>query len=98
MSFRAKRGIPTLLLCFVLFSTALAQTGGELRFCIRAEPKTFDPLLVDDDAGLPIRYLTGGVLARINRHTQELEPELAESWKVSPDSRQITFKLRHGRP
>jgi peptide/nickel transport system substrate-binding protein len=96
LSFRAKRGIPTLLLCFVLFSTALAQTGGELRFCIRAEPKTFDPLLVDDDAGLPIRYLTGGVLARINRHTQELEPELAESWKVSPDSRQITFKLRHG--
>ena len=31
----------------------------------------------------PIRYLTGGVLARVNRHTQELEPELAESWKVS---------------
>ncbi len=97
LSFRAQRGICIcLLLCFVLLSTALAQSGGELRFCIRSEPKTFDPLLVDDDAGLPIRYLTGGVLARINRHTQELEPELAESWKVSPDSKQITFKLRHG--
>ncbi len=32
----------------------------------------------------------------MNRHTQELEPELAESWKVSQDSKQITFKLRHG--
>ncbi len=92
----AKRGISTLL-CFLLLLTAgFAQNGGELRFCLRTEPKTFDPLLVDDDAALSIRYLTGGVLARINRHSQELEPELAESWKVSPDSRQITFKLRHG--
>src|SRR5208283_3134482 len=40
------------------------------------------------------RYLTGGVLVRVNRHTQELEPELAESWKVSSDGKQITFKLR----
>jgi peptide/nickel transport system substrate-binding protein len=36
------------------------------------------------------------VLVRANRQTQELEPELAQSWKVSKDGRQITFKLRHG--
>ena len=107
LSFRAKRGICSrlqmrstclrLLLCLVLFSiVAFAQSGGELRFCLRSEPKTFDPLLVDDDSSLSIRYLTGGVLARVNRHTQELEPELAESWKVSPDGKQITFRLRHG--
>jgi peptide/nickel transport system substrate-binding protein len=85
--------------CFAfsfLFGTAQAQNGGELRFCLRSEPKTFDPLLVDDDSSLSVRYLTGGVLARVNRHTQELEPELAESWKVSKDGKQITFKLRHG--
>jgi peptide/nickel transport system substrate-binding protein len=83
----------------LFFSLALgcfAQSGGELRFCLRSEPKTFDPLLVDDDASLSIRYLTGGVLARVNRHTQEIEPELAESWKVSKDGKQITFKLRRG--
>jgi peptide/nickel transport system substrate-binding protein len=97
LSLRAKRGISfSLALAFILTLAALAQNGGELRFCLRAEPKTFDPLLVDDDSSLSIRYLTGGVLARINRHTQELEPELAESWKISPDGRQITFKLRHG--
>jgi peptide/nickel transport system substrate-binding protein len=97
LSFRAKRGISfALAVSFVLSLAAFAQNGGELRFCLRTEPKTFDPLLVDDDAALSIRYLTGGVLARINRHTQELEPELAESWKVSPDSKQITFKLRAG--
>ncbi|MGA9416507.1 MAG: ABC transporter substrate-binding protein [Terriglobales bacterium] len=96
-----RRSLPLLfscaLLCCALLSiSAFAQTGGELRFCLRSEPKTFDPLLVDDDSSLSVRYLTGGVLARVNRHTQELEPELAESWKVSKDGKQITFKLRHG--
>ncbi|MGA8541310.1 MAG: ABC transporter substrate-binding protein, partial [Terriglobales bacterium] len=91
-----------LLLCFVLLLLALtsgsafSQNGGELRFCLHSEPKTFDPLLVDDDASVSIRYLTGGVLVRSNRHTQDLEPELAESWYVSKDGKQITFKLRHG--
>src|ERR1700688_4959450 len=85
------------LLCLVLTtSSALAQSGGELRFCLRSEPKTFDPLLVDDDSSLAIRYLTGGVLVRANGKTQDLEPDLAESWKVSKDGKQITFKLRHG--
>jgi peptide/nickel transport system substrate-binding protein len=71
---------------------ALAQ--GQLRFCLRSEPKTFDPLKVEDDASAAIRYLTGGVLVRMNRQTQALEPGLALSWKVSKDSKQITFKLR----
>jgi peptide/nickel transport system substrate-binding protein len=89
------------LTCFALLLpltsvAALSQSGGELRFCLRSEPKTFDPLLVDDDSSLSIRYLTGGVLLRVNRHTQELEPELAESWKLTKDGKQIIFKLRHG--
>ena len=80
----------------LLLGAASAQSANQLRFCLRAEPKTFDPLKVDDDASLTIRYLTGGVLVRANRQTQALEPELAESWKVSKDSKQITFKLRRG--
>jgi peptide/nickel transport system substrate-binding protein len=78
----------------MLLSIAAAQS--ELRFCLRSEPKTFDPLKVEDDASVAIRYLTGGVLLRMNRQTQALEPELAESWKVSKDGKQITFKLRGG--
>ncbi len=78
-----------------LLGHALAQ-GGELRLCLRNEPKTFDPLRVEDDASGQIRYLTGGVLVRVNRQTQELEPELALSWKVSKDGRQISFRLRSG--
>jgi peptide/nickel transport system substrate-binding protein len=86
------------LVAFVSFfmSGAVAQGGGELRFCLRSEPKTFDPLKVDDDASESIRYLTGGVLVRMNRQTQALEPGLAESWQVSKDGRGIVFKLRSG--
>jgi peptide/nickel transport system substrate-binding protein len=60
------------------------------------EPKTFDPLKVDDEASVDIRYLTGGTLVRVNRQTQDLEPGLARSWKISKDGRTITFILRGG--
>ncbi|HWY59738.1 MAG TPA: ABC transporter substrate-binding protein [Terriglobales bacterium] len=84
------------VLCLGSFVGHAAAQGGELRFCLRTEPKTFDPLKVEDDASGAIRYLTGGVLVRANRNTQELQPELAVSWKVSKDGRQISFRLRSG--
>jgi peptide/nickel transport system substrate-binding protein len=82
-------------ICIFIF-LRLAAAQGELRFCLHSEPKTFDPLKVEDDASGTIRYLTGGVLVRMNRQTQALEAELAQSWKVSKDGKQITFKLRDG--
>ena len=80
--------------CAILAGKTFAQ--GTLHFCLRSEPETFDPLKVEDDASVAIRYLTGGVLIRMNRQTQALEPELAQSWKVSKDGKQIVFKLRSG--
>jgi len=92
-----------LLVAFVLFTliacgsnSALAQSGGELHFCLRSEPKTLNPLLAADDASETIRYLTGGVLVRVNRLTQDLEPELATSWKVTNGGKTITFQVREG--
>lgn len=97
MTMKCRSAVAVSAFCLVfLTAAAVAQNGGELRFCLRSEPKTFDPLKVEDDASVAIRYLTGGVLVRMNRQTQALEPELAQSWKVSKDGRQITFKLRSG--
>jgi peptide/nickel transport system substrate-binding protein len=73
-----------------------AQTGSELHFCLHGEPKTFNPILVDDEASENIRYLTGGVLVRLNRQSQALEPGLSSSWAISRDRRTITFHLRKG--
>jgi peptide/nickel transport system substrate-binding protein len=81
----------------VLLSSALAASAGnELRFCLRSDPKTFNPLLVEDDSSAAVRYLTGGVLIRLNRYTQELEGELAAKWKVLENGRRIDFDLRRG--
>jgi peptide/nickel transport system substrate-binding protein len=90
------RALAVVAFCLASFCTRALAQGGELRFCLRSEPKTFDPLKVDDDASSAIRYLTGGVLIRENRQSQQLEPELALSWKVSNDGRQISFRLRSG--
>jgi peptide/nickel transport system substrate-binding protein len=48
--------------------------------------------MVDDESSEAVRYLTGGVLVRVNRLTQELEPELATSWQVSQHGRAITLR------
>jgi peptide/nickel transport system substrate-binding protein len=73
-----------------------AQSGGVLHFCLHGEPKTFNPILVDDEASENIRYLTGGVLIRLNRQTQAPEPALATSWRISTDGRKIDLHLRKG--
>src|SRR5882724_7744169 len=95
---------PWVLLAFSFFmcwatvvrAESAGQSGGELHFCLRGEPKTFNPLLVEEDSSETIRYLTGGVLIRLNRQTQALEPGLAISWKVGQEGRRISFRLRSG--
>ena len=91
------RSLKRSLLAFFLIAPATpAQSGGVLHFCLHGEPKTFNPILVDDEASENIRYLTGGVLIRLNRQTQALEPALATSWRLSKDGRKITLQLRKG--
>jgi peptide/nickel transport system substrate-binding protein len=85
--------LPLVAVLLLLTSFGFAQ-GGELRFCLRSDPKTFNPIAVTDDNSEVVRYLTGGVLVRVNRQTQQLEPELATSWKISDAGRTITFTLR----
>ncbi|HZP25163.1 MAG TPA: ABC transporter substrate-binding protein [Terriglobales bacterium] len=79
---------------FLVAFLAAASCSDELRFYLRSEPKTFNPALVADDSSETVRYLTGGVLLRLNRQSQNLQPELAQAWTVSRDGRTITFTLR----
>ena len=95
----SRRGYIVLLLglsCGLFGWRAAAQSGGELRFSIKSEPKSLDPMLADDDSAETVRYLTAGVLIRLNRQTQKLEPELATSWKVLSGGKSIAFELRKG--
>jgi peptide/nickel transport system substrate-binding protein len=72
------------------------RPAGELAWTIGYDPKTFDPAKVDDEESELVRYLTAGVLLRFNRSTQQVEPQLAETWILSPDGRTLVFRLRPG--
>jgi len=89
-------GVLLLFASAALAPATRAQSGGQLHFCLHGEPKTFNPILVDDEASEHIRYLTGGVLIRLNRQSQALEASLATSWEISRDRKTITFHLRKG--
>ena len=100
------RILPGFLLCAAavlggtVTRTCMAQSAprvpGELAWTIGYDPKTFDPAKVDDQESETVRHLTAGLLLRFNRFTQKMEPELAESWRVSTDGRTVTLKLRNG--
>ena len=48
-------------------SQAAPRLPGELAWTIGYDPKTFDPAKVDDQESEEVRYLTAGVLVRLNR-------------------------------
>jgi len=70
--------------------------GGVLRVGIPSEPLTWNRLLVTDETSHQITARLHAALVRVNRVTQEIEPELAESWAFSADGRELTFRLRPG--
>lgn len=81
---------------FALLFFAVAASPAELRFAIAGDPKTFDPLHAEESHSEMVRYLTSGVLVRVDRVSGELKPELAESWAVKDGGRSISFHLRAG--
>jgi len=91
-----KLRLPLSLLLAGVAISGNATSRAELRLCIPDEPKTFDPLQVTDESSQIVRYLTGGTLVRIDRVTDEVHPELAESWTIDKAGRSIAFRLRPG--
>lgn len=81
---------------FAVAAGAAPPSGGELRMAIRSEPKSLHPLQASDESSELIRYLTSGVLIRLNRRTQQFEPWLASEWQLIDGGRRIVFRLRKG--
>lgn len=81
---------------FMITANPPGHAGGQLVLALRSEPKTLNPVLATDISSRDvIRCLTADLI-HINRGTLKTEPALAESWKVSPDGRVYTLKLRRG--
>jgi peptide/nickel transport system substrate-binding protein len=93
---RCRRMLSLLAVLSSISPTHAQNASREVAWSIGYDPGTMDPAKVDDQAAELVRYLSGGVLLRINRYTQAVEPSLAAAWSVSPDGRTVTFHLRQG--
>jgi dipeptide transport system substrate-binding protein len=90
--------LTTLLAATALASMmATAAWSKTFVYCSEASPEGFDPGLYTGgqtfDAAAHTVY---NRLVEFKRGTTEIEPALAESWEISADGKEYTFKLRAG--
>ena len=74
----------------------IGRYGGQLVVGQRSEPKTLNPVTAADLPSREVIRQTTADLIHINRGSQQTEPSLATSWKMSPDGHTFTLKLRRG--
>ncbi|MFK8250158.1 ABC transporter substrate-binding protein [Ancylobacter terrae] len=77
----------------VLAAPAYAKT---LVYCSEGSPENFTPALNTTGTSFDAARPVYNQLVEFTRGTTDVEPALAESWTVSPDGLEITFKLRKG--
>jgi len=87
--------LASLLSCSIAVGAAPVR-GGILRLAIQGEPRGLDPHVAVDQPSELIAYLIHGNLLRVNRATQQVEPELATGWKAAADGRALSLTLRKG--
>jgi peptide/nickel transport system substrate-binding protein len=96
--------LPALLLFGVLAAAVLvgvtpardSDQAATLVASIRSAPRSLNRYTSRDFSSTVVALLTHSALVRINRVSDELEPELAESWELLPDHRTYRLRLRHG--
>ncbi len=74
----------------------IGKYGGTYVVSSTSDPRTFNPIVVQDTASLAVTGQMFDELVEQNYLTGEIEPSLAESWTVSKDGRTWVFTLRQG--
>jgi dipeptide transport system substrate-binding protein len=91
-----KTGTAAFAILSLVFSTG-SSSAATLVYCSEGSPETFNPQLATSgttfDASSRQVY---NRLVEFRIGTTELEPGLAESWSISDDGLEYTFRLRHG--
>jgi dipeptide transport system substrate-binding protein len=79
--------------------TSVASAQGTLVYCSEASPKTFNPQVATDGPTFTAASRTiYNRLVTFEKGSTKVVPSLAESWTVSSDGKEFTFKLRKGVP
>ncbi len=72
------------------------RSGGRLVVALRAEPRTWNPLLAVDHPSLTVIGRLMADLIHVDRASQQTVPALAERWTRSDDGRTFRLELRRG--
>jgi dipeptide transport system substrate-binding protein len=89
----AKLTIAAVLALAWLAGQAAAKT---LVFCSEGSPEALNPQIVTTTTGMNAGRPIFNSLVEFRPGTTEIVPGLAESWTVSPDGTEYTFRLRRG--
>ncbi|MCQ0093425.1 ABC transporter substrate-binding protein [Roseovarius sp. M141] len=77
--------------------TSVAEAAGVLTIGRREDGTTFDPIATAQNIDFWVFSNVYDVLVRVDKSGTKLEPGLAESWTVSEDGTEYTFKLREAK-
>ena len=103
MKARTKKGIALFLVC-VLALVSLTGCGGggddtegrtDLNWALSAEPNSLDPMAIAMMSTFTVTYAIYDNLVEANENGEYVE-SLAESYEISDDEKEYTFKLRQG--
>lgn len=96
-----RRSLPLVLLIALLLSgcrSLIAQTKAsdlsQIVLTSLQDPATFNPMLNQEFPSIFLFSFRG--LTTEDGETGEVKPDLAESWEISEDGRQVVFTLREG--
>jgi dipeptide transport system substrate-binding protein len=88
---------PLAVLAFAIAAAfAVPATAKTLVYCSEGSPENFTPALNTTGTSFDAARPVYDKLTQFTRGSTQVEPGLAESWTVSPDSKVFTFKLRKG--
>jgi peptide/nickel transport system substrate-binding protein len=77
--------------CQQIVTSSVLATNNQLVSAILSDPKTFNPALSNESPNI-FGYVGEGLITEDGKG--KIQPALAESWLVSPDSKTITFTLK----
>jgi peptide/nickel transport system substrate-binding protein len=77
--------------CQQILGSSSAETNNRLVSAILSDPKTFNPALSNESPNI-FGYVGEGLITENGKG--EIQPALAESWVISPDTKSIIFTIK----
>ena len=82
-----------LLGLMIAMPTSWALAGGVLKIARQQDSTTLDPIMTIQNADIWVMNNMNSLLVRVSRDGTTIEPDLAESWTISPDGKVYTLNL-----